>query len=154
MNLEKARRLVTQFEECTLPKEEWTHTAHFIMAFWYCIQYPLPRAVQKIRQGIQAYNVSVGGANTDTSGYHETITLFYTNLIAGYLVTAGVTALTDETIGIFLQQPFLEKNYVFEFYSNDVLLSKKARRHWVPPSNPDIFVSKTNSGGHASYITS
>jgi hypothetical protein len=50
-----------------------------------------------------AYNVSVGGENTDVSGYHETITLFYTTKVANYLVITGVTTLTDETITAFLQ---------------------------------------------------
>ena len=133
MQLEKAARLVEQFEKGVLPKEQWTHTAHFIMAAWYCIRVPLPLAVEKIREGIKRYNVSVGGANTDSSGYHETVTLFYTTTIAHYLVTAGISALTDETISVFLQQPFLEKDHIHQFYSKELLKSVKARRGWVEP---------------------
>jgi len=133
MQLEKAARLVEQFEKGVLPKEQWTHTAHFIMAAWYCIRVPLPLAVEKIREGIKRYNVSVGGANTDSSGYHETVTLFYTTTIAHYLVTAGISALTDETLSVFLQQPFLEKDHIHQFYSKELLKSVKARRGWVEP---------------------
>ena len=133
MQLENATRLVEQFEKGVLPKEQWTHTAHFIMAAWYCIGMPLPLAVEKIREGIKRYNVSVGGANTDSSGYHETVTLFYTTTIAHYLVTAGVSALTDETLSVFLQQPFLEKDHIHQFYSKELLKSVKARRSWVEP---------------------
>lgn len=133
MNPEKAGLLVEQFESCTLPKEQWTHTAHFMVAIWYCTSYPLPDAVQKIRTGIKQYNVSVGGQNTDSASYHETITLFYTTVIAHYLVTGNITTLTDSEISIFLQQPFLEKDYLLRFYTRELLLGPAARRNWMPP---------------------
>ena len=70
MTLEQTHRLVYRFEDHTLPKEQWTHTAHCIVALWYCVHFPLPEAVEKIRNGIRTYNVSIGGAKTYTSGYH------------------------------------------------------------------------------------
>ena len=85
------------------------------------------------------YNVSVGGKNTDVSGYHETITLFYTTEVANYLVTAGVITLTDETIIVFLQQPFLIKDYILQFYSKELLMSKDARLNWVPPMATNLL---------------
>src|SRR5882757_7044753 len=133
MQLEKANTLIEQFENCTLPKVQWTHTAHFIVALAYCIKFPLPQAIQKIRNGLQTYNESIGGQNTDTSGYHETITLFYTATIAHYLVTAGITSLTEEQIITFLHQPFLAKEYPLHFYTKELLMSKDARLSWVPP---------------------
>lgn len=137
MTLAKATWLMEKFEDCTLPKAEWTHTSHFIMALWYCVKLPLPQAIQKIRNGIRTYNVSVGGENTAVSGYHETITIFYTTQVAHYLVTAGVTTLTDETIAVFLQQPFLEKDYILLFYSKPLLMGRDARQHWVSPDKTD-----------------
>jgi len=133
MQMEKAARLVEQFEKGILPKEQWTHTAHFIMAVWYCVDVPLPLAVEKIREGIKQYNVSVGGKNTESSGYHETITLFYTMTVAHYLVRAGIRNLTDETLSMFLQQPFLAKEHIHQFYSKELLMSVQARRGWVAP---------------------
>ena len=122
-------KLIEQFEACTLPKEEWTHANHFIMALWYCVNFPLPQAVHKIRDGIKTYNVN----NTEYSGYHETITLFYIHTIANYIVATGVSSLTDETIAAFLQQPFILKEYIFSFYSEELLKSKEARKHWMAP---------------------
>ena len=135
MKWEKAAWLVAQFEKCTLPKEEWTHTAHFVMAFWYCTQFPLPQAIEKITTGIKAYNIASGGQNTDESGYHETVTLFYINIISCYVVTARVLDLTDEALAVFLQQPFLAKDFIHRFYSTSLLKSKQARRQWVAPDN-------------------
>ncbi len=133
MNLEQAGLLVAQFENCTLPKEQWTHTAHFMVAIWYCTRYSLPDALQKIRTGIKQYNISMGGQNTDSAGYHETITLSYTLIITHYLVTRNITALTDGEISIFLQQPFLQKDYLLQFYTRELLMSPAARRSWMPP---------------------
>lgn len=138
MNTESVRDLIKRFEDCTLPKEEWTHVNHFIMAFWYCIQYPVPQAIEKIRMGIKRYNQSIGGANTDVSGYHETITLFYTATIARHLLIAQVHACTDESLVALLQQPFLTKDYIFRFYSRELLTSTNARLHWIAPDKTAI----------------
>lgn len=140
MQLDKAARLVEQFEKGILPREQWTHTAHFIMAAWYCIGFPLPEAVEKIRAGIKRYNVSNSVKNTDSSGYHETITLFYTMAIAQYLVTTGVSAMTDETLSVFLQQPFLAKDHIHQFYSKELLMSVEARRGWVEPDRAACII--------------
>lgn len=101
------------------------------------MHHPLPEAVRKIREGIKKYNVSVGGQNTDTSGYHETITLFYTTAIARYLVTNGITSLTDRQILVFLQQPFVTKDFALQFYSKERLMSKEARYRWILPDLSD-----------------
>ncbi|HWB25854.1 MAG TPA: hypothetical protein VG738_10265 [Chitinophagaceae bacterium] len=134
MTIETAERLVKGFENCTLPKEEWTHEAHFVMAFWVCLQWPLPLAVNKIREGIKKYNISVGGQNTGSAGYHETITLLYTYTIARYIVTGGVTSFTQQSVAALLAQPFIAKDYPLNFYSKEALFSKQARLQWVEPA--------------------
>ncbi|WP_343688322.1 hypothetical protein [Chitinophaga sp.] len=125
--------LIEQFENCTLPKEEWTHENHFVMAFWYCIKYPLPEAVQRISNGIRQYNESVGGQNTADTGYHETITLFYTSVIADYVITHKINTFTADIVADFLQQPFLNKQFITRFYSEAYLMSKEARLQWQAP---------------------
>lgn len=133
MTGDKATQLIQQFEQHTLPKEQWTHEAHFIMAFWYCLQYPLPQALQKITDGIKTYNVSVGGQNTDTAGYHETITLLYTSAIATYIVTNGIAQFTTESIAALLQQPFINRDYIYKCYTKEQLNTREARLGWIKP---------------------
>ena len=61
--------------DLSLPKPRWTHRAHFAAALWFLARRPdinLPRVMPGL---IRAYNESTGVANTDTGGYHETITL-------------------------------------------------------------------------------
>lgn len=130
---DNAARLVEQFENHTLPKEQWTHEAHFIVAFWYCTHYPLPHAVQKITSGIKTYNISLGGLNTDSAGYHETITLFYMATIARYVITNGISDVCNEQVTALLQQPFMARDYILHFYRKEVLQGSRARLNWVEP---------------------
>lgn len=146
MKLEDVQLLIQRFEDCSLPKEEWTHAAHFIMAGWYCTRLPLPMAFEKIRNGIRTYNECV---NPGSAGYHETITLFYTRTIAGYLLTAGIGELTDDTLPVFLQQPFFAKDYLYRYYTQEVLTSALARSTWVPPLQEEYTGYKHNDSQYA-----
>src|ERR1700733_204488 len=58
----------------SLPKSEWTHAAHFASALWL-LKRGGSRALGEKATVISAYNETTGVANTETSGYHETITL-------------------------------------------------------------------------------
>src|SRR5689334_3339479 len=73
--------LVRQFEDCTLAKDRWTHRAHLCVAVWYLTQLPRDDATDRIRQGIQRYNASLG----NSQGYHETVTLSWIALLADFL---------------------------------------------------------------------
>ena len=57
----------------TLPKSLWTHAAHFAATLRLMKNRPDPRSPTHLPAIIRAYNEAVGGANTDASGYHETI---------------------------------------------------------------------------------
>ena len=60
---------------CSLKKEEWTHAAHFAAALWL-MRYRTDLEPAAAMPGlIRAFNEAVGGVNSDTAGYHETITL-------------------------------------------------------------------------------
>jgi hypothetical protein len=133
MTASEAKELIGQFEKGTLPKEKWTHEAHFVMALWYCCQQPLPLALEAIKEGIKKYNVSVGGKNTDHSGYHETITLFYTRLIVNYVLQAGTGNQFENKLEDLWQQAFLQKDFQFKYYSRDLLMSAAARKEWIDP---------------------
>jgi hypothetical protein len=139
MTVTDAQELIAQFESCQLPKEKWTHDAHFIMALWYCCHQPLPLAIHSIKEGIKKYNISVGGTNTDSSGYHETITVFYTRLILNYIMRDDAVAHFHEGLKGLFQQPFLAKDFPLRYYSRELLMSKEARKKWVPPDIQPIW---------------
>ena len=76
-------------------KAEWTHHAHLRVGLWHLLHYPPGEALDRLRDGIRLYNLATGGANTDTSGYHESITRFYVWVIARFLATADRTRPPD-----------------------------------------------------------
>lgn len=133
MTAAQAATLVQQFEQCSLPKEAWTHEAHFIMAFFYCMQHPVCKATEMISEGIKKYNLSVGGSNTDTSGYHETITLFYSSTVCNYIICNRINSINDNSIKALLAQSFIKKDYLNHFYTKEQIDSVSARKHWEKP---------------------
>ena len=121
------------FEQGTYPKAQWTHQAHIAMAAHYLTGHPVPEATALIRARIPAYNIAQGGQNTEDSGYHETLTIFWIWVVAGFL--AGLPpdlprlAMIAATAGHF----GADRRYHERFYEHDVVKDKEARRQWVPP---------------------
>ena len=133
MTAEEAKELVHQFENGELAKEKWTHEAHFVMALWYCCRQPLQQAIESIKEGIKKYNSSIGGENTDHSGYHETITVFYTRQIINYILKTGPGDQFESKLNGLWQQEFLKKDFPLKYYSRELLMSKEARKNWLAP---------------------
>ena len=80
--------LATRFRACTLPRSEWTHAAHFAVALWLLRHHPDLANAEGMAPMIRAYNDSVGTPNTDSSGYHHTITVASLRL-AAFLAERG-----------------------------------------------------------------
>ena len=116
----------------TLPKKQWTHAAHVAVAACHVFDYPADEALQKIRSGIIHYNTCVGTANTEHSGYHETLTRFWTHLIADLLrkrVFSSRLEFVRAALGRFGSDSTLFRSY----YSFDVVKDIRARREWIAP---------------------
>ena len=132
MQPKEIKSLIQQFDNRPLPLEKWTHQAHLIVALWYIKKYNIAEATCLLRSGIISYNVAVGTKNTPSSGYHETITLFWIILINKFVENhkgLKISKLTE----LFLNSRFAEKTIFFEFYTKDTLFSTEARANWVAP---------------------
>lgn len=127
------------FEQRNLPAKYWTHEAHLTVAVWYLSQYSKDEASCLLRAGIIAYNVASGGKNTPTGGYHESITLFWIDIIHAFLQKIKKDLSIEEKIQQFLASPFSDKNILFEYYKKEELMSIKARARWIAPTLKDIF---------------
>lgn len=144
-------RVKSEFLSRTLPKQEWTHEAHLRVGLWHLLHYSPSESMARLRHSIKKYNVSCRIKNTDSQGYHETITRFYVLLIEQFLETN--IQLVNERINVDLLANRLIESYgdrslIFKYYSRDRLLSKTARHEWVEPdlkslnsnSNPKFYV--------------
>ena len=134
---EQIELLVSRFEACTLPPNEWNHYAHLTVGLWYLSRYDEAEATKLIRRGIQKYNQSRGVLQTVDGGYHETITLFYVWLILKYLRNAGsngsIVDLTNE-----LLRKCGDKRLPLDYYSKERLMCWEARTGWVEPDLKEL----------------
>jgi len=125
--------LRTQFENKTLPKEEWTHNAHFAVAFVYIDNYKtIENSLSKIRVSIKDYNIAIGTENNENSGYHETLTIFWLTVVFEYCALKNRSN-TNATYLEFIQTSFANPKFPLHFYSKELLFTKAARLNWVEP---------------------
>ena len=114
--------LIGRFEDCTLPKSEWTHGAHLVMALWYQVHHGRDEATRLIRDGIQRYNESLG----NRTGYHETITLAWIAVIERFLGgRPGATPIS--VLAAELLENCGDKDFLLRFYTRERLFCAEAR---------------------------
>ena len=127
------KEFVQRFENQTLAPEYFDHLGHIRLARLYLLEYELDQAISQISQGIQDYARSLGAADK----FHLTITDAIMRIINKRL--AGNE--TDDW------ESFLDKNsdivedslsVLYQYYSEDVLMSDKAKRTLVLPDKRDI----------------
>lgn len=121
---------------CTLPKEAWTHAAHFAAACWL-LTHPDYDAFTDMPDIIRRYNLSTGVANTDTDGYHETIT--QASLRATYAFLRSTDELTlREKVNALLASELGRSDWILQHWSKEVLFTPKARREWIEPDKAEL----------------
>lgn len=133
MTDEEIERFIQDFEGTTLPRSEWTHGKHLVVALVYLVRHPKDEATQRVRQGIRNLNHRYG----NFTGYHETITLAWIAVVQRFLDlrqrSTSLSILASE-----LLQECEDKDYLLRFYSRDLLMSDQARRSWVTPDRSPI----------------
>lgn len=125
-------RIYDGLRDHSLPKAEWTHYAHLAAATCLLSEHGLTRAKALMPDIIRSYNEAVGGTNSDTEGYHHTITLLYLYEIHTFMNQSDEIDLVD-TVKALLRSKVAERTYPLSFYSKEHLFSVKARREWVAP---------------------
>ena len=75
-------QFLQSFESLALPFEQWNHRAHVRIAFIYLSRHSFDAALAKTRSGVQAYNARNNVPDSPTSGYNETTTRAFLQLIA------------------------------------------------------------------------
>jgi len=117
--------------ERTLPKPEWTHAAHFAAACWLLRQ--RDRDAQREMPGlIRSYNEATGVPNTDSGGYHETITVASLRAARTWLAARPDVAL-HTAVNELLASEYGRSDWPLAYWSRARLFSVAARRSWVEP---------------------
>jgi hypothetical protein len=117
----------------TLPKAEWTHEAHLAACLWLVRERAdfVPEA--QLPGVISAYNVAVGGENTDSAGYHETLTQLYVRGVRAFVAGLPADMPLVDAVNALLASAIGDRNWPLGFYSRERLFSVAARRGWVEP---------------------
>jgi hypothetical protein len=115
-----------------LPKEEWTHEAHLATTTWLLLRRidvdtELPGLIRR-------YNESVGGVNSDSEGYHETITRVFLAGVRLFLSEADAAEPLHALVNQLLLSPMGRRDWPLRFYSRERLLSGEARRAFIAPN--------------------
>ena len=117
----------------TLPREEWTHEAHLAATTYLLLKRPDIDVEAELPDIIRRYNESVGGVNSDTEGYHETITRAFLRGVRLFLAEADPKEPLHELVNDLLLSPMGRRDWPFRFYSRERLLSVEARRAFLQP---------------------
>ncbi len=129
--------LVRAFEDGSLPRADWTHARHLVMALWYIRRHGRDGATSLIRDGIRRYNERHG----NRTGYHETATLAWVAVIDRFLSgrdrDAPLSVLAGELLG-----ECGDKDYLLRYYSRERLFSDEARVRWVALDRGEIHTAR------------
>ena len=124
--------LIVRFHEATVPAVEFTHAAHLVVGLWHVQTYDEADALTQMRAGILRLNAAHGTANSDTRGYHETITRAYLVLLAQF-ARAHADLPAQASAQALLSSPLAHRDALFTYYSRELLMSVAARRNWIEP---------------------
>lgn len=117
----------------SLPKSEWTHEGHFAFALWLLRKRPELAAPDEIRKLIRRYNEATGTANTDSSGYHHTITLASMLAARRHLIGHASDDELHAVLRSLIGSPLGRPEWILSYWNRDTLFSVAARRDWVEP---------------------
>ena len=117
----------------TLPREDWTHEAHLASTTYLLTRRPEIDIDKQLPDIIRRYNESVGGVNSDTEGYHETITRLFLHGVRLFLAEAESHEPLHELVNELLLSPMGRRDWPMRFYTPQRLFSVEARRKFVPP---------------------
>lgn len=115
-----------------LPRAEWTHEAHLATCAWLILERPDILPERDLPDLIRRYNESVGGVNSDTEGYHETITQAFIVAVRRALARSEGAGLCERVNALLLAEEG-RRDWPLRFWSSERLFSSEARLGWVEP---------------------
>jgi hypothetical protein len=115
-----------------LSRAEWTHGAHVAVCARYAFERDPDEAFAIMKAGILEFARACGVVHTATSGYHETLTRFWTLVIAAHVRDSGAGS-RWAAARTALDRFGDDRDLPQRAYSFDVVRDVRARAAWVPP---------------------
>jgi hypothetical protein len=126
-------RLAARVLDTSLPHGEWTHAAHFAFAIWVERTRPDLAEPKRFREIVMRLNEAHGRPNSDTEGYHHTITLASLRAARFTLGEMAAGMPLHHVLRHMLAGPFGRSDWILAYWSRELLFDREARRCWVPP---------------------
>jgi 8-oxo-dGTP pyrophosphatase MutT (NUDIX family) len=123
--------LLTAFEDCSLPKKQWSHRAHVRVAFMYVTRLGLGEAIDRMRSQIMAYNAAHGVEDGPQTGYHETTTQAFMRLI--HQAIHQREPVQDSSEFCERSPELLDGRVLLCYYTRDRIMAPAARYGFVEP---------------------
>ena len=117
----------------SLARAEWTHEAHLAATTYLLLKRRDIDLDRELPGLIRGFNESVGGVNSDSEGYHDTITRAFLHGVRLFLAEADTTEPLHELVNELLLSPMGRRDWPLRFWSEERLMSVEARRGYVPP---------------------
>lgn len=127
------KRVALSMIDRSLPKREWTHEGHFAAALWLCRYRPELTRAETIRTLISNYNDATATPNTDTGGYHHTITLASMRAAQHFVDGYGSEVPLHVVLSKLMASRFGKSDWLSVHWSREVLFTVSARHNWVDP---------------------
>jgi len=127
------RRIGSGLLDRSLPEPDWTHQAHLAATVVLLLEHPgldLDRLLPGI---IWRYKAAVGTPNSDSRGYHETITRFYLAAVRAYLARVPPVDGPGAAVTRLVASSFGQRGFALRYWSREALQSLEARRVWREP---------------------
>ena len=117
----------------TLPRADWTHEAHLAATTYLLLRRADIDLYSQLPGIIRRYNESFGGVNSDSEGYHETITRVFLRGVRLFIAEADRSEPLHDLVNALLLSPTGRRDWPLRFYSPQRLFSTGARRNFVRP---------------------
>ena len=137
---------------CALAREEWTHEAHLAATTYLLLRRPDIALDVELPGIIRRFNESVGGVNSETEGYHETITRAFLHGVRLFLGGADRSEPLHKLVNDLLKSPMGRRDWPLRFYSRERLFSVEARLTHVEPDLESLPRSSTVIDGSVNII--
>src|SRR3982751_4265962 len=101
----------------TLARSEWTHEAHLAATTYLLLKRPDIDLDAELPGIIRRFNESVGGVNSESEGYHETITRIFLRGVRLFLAEADSCEPLHELVNELLLSPMGRRDWPLRFYT-------------------------------------
>src|SRR6185503_18174396 len=103
--------LAHDFELGTIPATEWTHHTHLRVGAILIHRLGPVVALEQLRDGIRRLNAAHGTVNSETRGYHETITRCYVHFIHQFLQSCPREMTVDRRVDELLRGAVAQREF-------------------------------------------